>query len=69
MRYEEITAILDRANPDEWVVLPVLVTEGRIETVLGYREDLTVTLVLFDDHTVLNFEETLGAPVPRSATA
>jgi hypothetical protein len=62
MRYDDITAALERADAEEWVQLPELVTEERIERVLGYREDLTVTLVLFDDKSVEDFGEPWVAP-------
>lgn len=57
LRYDEITEVLRRANPDDWVVLPELVTEERAETVLALRDDLTVTLALFDDGSVKDFDE------------
>lgn len=62
MRYDEVLAALSRANPDEWALLPELVTEDYVETILALREDLAVTLALFDDPSVPDFGESWVPP-------
>lgn len=57
MRYDEITAALSRANPDEWVVLPEVIHEERDETVVALRDDLTATLVLFRNERTWDFDD------------